>query len=58
MYICIMSEEFIYSSNPDTWNHNKTITKSAVDPFNANKKLTNLGFNLYKYNCRIFFDVI
>ncbi len=54
-----MSEEFIcYTSNFPDWKYNKMIRLKDVDPFNSNKKLNISNYNLYKYNCSNFLDVI
>ena len=54
-----MSEEFIYySSNFTDWKYNKMINSGNVDPFDSNKILNTCNYNLYKYNCLIFLDVI
>jgi hypothetical protein len=44
-----MSEEFeFFCTDYNNFNYNEIVNKPGLDPFNNNKKLDPLGYDLYK----------
>ena len=46
-----MSEEFeFFCTEYNNFNYNEIVNKPGLDPFNNNKKLDPLGYDLYKHS--------